>query len=148
MRRTGTLTTMIVGLLAGLLMIEAFVRLFHPRPRAQMVRGHGLHLIGDVPVWESTTDRYNRECAVEHTERIRVLFFGSSITFGSDLRADETFTTSLEPRLNRVSPTPGFCMMNFAQSGFSFEQKYAIARREATRYRPALIMWEDWVEWM
>jgi hypothetical protein len=38
--------------------------------------------------------------------------------------------------------------MNFAQAGFSFEQKYAIARIEAARYRPALIMWEDWVEWM
>ena len=42
----------------------------------------------------------------------------------------------------------GFCILNFAQAGFSFEQKYVIARQEVTRYRPALIMWEDWVEWM
>jgi hypothetical protein len=77
-----------------------------------------------------------------------VLFFGSSITFGSNLRADETFTTALEARLNAVQPTPGFCVMNFAQAGFSFEQKYAVARVEVSRYRPALIMWENWVEWM
>jgi hypothetical protein len=113
-----------------------------------MVRGYGLHLVGKVPVWEYSTDRYNRQCAVEHPERTRVLFFGSSITFGSGLRADETFTTALEARLNHVQPKPGFCVMNFAQAGFSFEQKYAVARSEAERYLPALIMWEDWVEWM
>jgi hypothetical protein len=76
------------------------------------------------------------------------LFFGSSITFGSELTASEAFTTLLEARLNEASPTPGFCVLNFAQSGFSFEQKYAVARMEVPRYRPALIMWEDWVEWM
>jgi len=130
------------------LIVEALVRLVNPRPRVQMVRGNGLHLLGDVPVWEYSNDRHNRECAEQHPKRTRVLFFGSSITFGSGLRLDETFSTELEPRLNRVRPTPGFCVMNFAQAGFSFEQKFAIARLEVARYRPALIMWEDWVEWM
>jgi hypothetical protein len=37
--------------------------------------------------------------------------------------------------------------MNFAQPGFSFEQKLAVARQEVARYKPTLIMWEDWVEW-
>jgi hypothetical protein len=138
----------VLGLLAGLLIVEGLVRFLKPTPAAQIVRGHGLHRIGDVPVWEFSTDRYNRECVVQHPERRRVLFFGSSITFGSGLRADETFTTALEARLNRDQPTPGFCVLNFAQSGFSFEQKYAVARIEVARYRPVLIMWEDWVEWM
>ncbi len=139
---------MILGLVAGLSIAEGVVRFFKPTPPVQMVRGYGLHLVGDVPVWEYSADRHNRECVDQHPERTRVLFFGSSITFGSGLRADETFTTALEARLNRVRPTPGFCVMNFAQAGFSFEQKYAVARIEAARYRPALIMWEDWVEWM
>ena len=147
-RRLARLTTVLLGLVAGLVIAEALVRWFKPRPRVQMVRGYGLHLVGDVPVWEYSADRYNRECAVQHPERTRVLFFGSSITFGTGLRADETFTTALETNLNSVRPTPGFCVMNFAQAGFSFEQKYAVARIEVERYRPALIMWEDWVEWM
>ena len=148
MRRLRTLTTVLLGLVAGLVIAEGLVRWFRPQPRVQIVRGYGLHLVGNVPVWEDTTDRYNRECPVQHPERTRVLFFGSSITFGSGLRAEETFTTALEARLNRDQPTPGFCVMNFAQAGFSFEQKYAVARIEVARYQPALIMWEDWVEWM
>jgi hypothetical protein len=148
MRRLGTPATVLLGVLAGLLVAEAFVRWFKPRPHVQVVRGYGLHLVGNVPVWEWATDRYNRECAVQHPERKRVLFFGSSITFGSGLRADETFTMALEGRLNRLQPAPGFCVMNFAQPGFTFEQKYAVARSEAARYQPAVIMWEDWVEWM
>jgi len=147
-RRLVQLTTIVLGLVAGLMITEGLVRWFKPRPRVQMVRGYGLHLVGGVPVWEYSADRYNRECAVQHPERTRVLFFGSSITFGSGLRADETFTTALETALNRFRPTPGFCVMNFAQAGFSFEQKYAVARIEVERYQPALIMWEDWVEWM
>lgn len=148
MRRLRTLTMILLGLLAGLMIAEASVRLFKVKARVQMVRGYGLHLVGDVPVWEYASDRHNRDCAVEHPQRTRVLFFGSSITFGSGLRADEAFTTALEARLNEARPSPGFCVMNFAQPGFSFEQKYAVARIESERYEPALIMWEDWVEWM
>ena len=38
-------------------------------------------------------------------------------------------------------------MLNFSQPGFQFQQKYAGARTEVARYKPALIMWESWVEW-
>jgi len=138
----------LAGLLIGVVAAEVWVRVNKPTPRAQVVRGFGLHMLDGVPVWEYADDRYNRECAERYPQRIRILFFGSSITFGSDLTAPEVFTTGLEARLNEVRPTPGFCVLNFAQPGFSFEQKRVIAQREVARYRPALVFWEDWVEWL
>lgn len=140
--------TAILGLAVGLGLAEAWVRLRRWAPPQQIVRGFGLHSVDGVPVWEVTDDRYNRRCADEHPERTRILFFGSSITYGDRLAAGEVFSTALEARLNALRPDPGFCVLNFAQDGFTFEQKYAVARAEVARYRPALIMWEDWVEWM
>jgi hypothetical protein len=137
-----------IGLLGGLALGELGTRFDrHWMPPVQMVRGYGLHSVDGVPLWEESTDRYNRGCVERHPERTRILFFGSSITYGVSLNADEVFTTALEERLNQLWPTPGFCVLNFAQPGFQFEQKYAVARVEVPRYQPALIMWEDWVEW-
>ena len=136
------------GLAVGLVVAEAVVRIVRPKPAQQIVRGEGLHLLDGVPVWDHADDRYNRDCVAQHPERIRILFFGSSITFGTDLTAQEAFPTLLQVRLNELRPTPGFCVLNFAQPGFHFEQKYAVARVEVARYQPALIMWEDWFEWL
>ncbi len=113
----------------------------------QIVRGYGVHLQDGVPIWEQSTDRNNRGCVEQHPERIRILFFGSSITYGVSLEARQVFTVALQDRLNALRPSPGFCVLNFAQPGFAFQQKYAVARVEVARYRPALIMWEDWIEW-
>jgi hypothetical protein len=142
-----------LGLLASLALAETWIRIARPLPRRQMVRGNCLRSVEGVPVWgcennREDSERQHRACVDQHPERTRILFFGSSITYGSELAAAEAFTTALEARLNEVRPTPGFCVLNFAYPGFSFEQKYAVARAEVARYRPALIMWEDWVEWM
>jgi hypothetical protein len=135
--------------MAGLCVAEVWVRVARPRPLAQLVRGHGLHTVDHVPVWEEADagGRQNRTCVDQHPGRTRVLFFGSSITYGTGLSTEETFTTALEERLNQVRPAPGFCVLNFAEPGFSFEQKYVLARQEGARYKPALIMWENWEEW-
>ena len=143
-----SIAAVVFGICAALVLGESSVRIFKPTPATQVVRGYGLHSVDGVPVWEEARDRYNRACVEQHPERKRILFFGSSITFGSRLDANETFTSLLEARLNQLRPTPGFCVLNFAQPGFSFEQKYAVARKEVARYQPALIMWESWVEWM
>jgi hypothetical protein len=137
----------VLGVLISVFIAEACVRAGKWTPRVQIVRGRGLHSVGGVPVWEQSTDRHNRACVEQHPERTRIVFFGSSVTYGTDLTADEAFGKALEARLNERRPTPGFCVLNFAQPGFAFEQKYAIARAEVVRYKPALIMWEDWVEW-
>jgi hypothetical protein len=140
-----------LGLFLGLVVAEIWSRTARWTPRSQIVRGHCLHSEDGIPVWGCESDpndlrRLNRACVDEHPERIRILFFGSSITYGSGVLAEETFTTALQSRLNRARPKPGFCILNFARPGFQFEQKYAVARREVARYRPALIMWESWTE--
>jgi hypothetical protein len=135
------------GLAVGLMLAELSVRAFKWTPPMQIVRGFGLHEVDGVPVWEQSDDRHNRACVEQHPERTRILFFGSSITYGVGLSAAEAFTAALQEQLNGARPTPGFCVLNFAQPGFAFEQKYVVARQEVARYQPALIMWEDWVEW-
>lgn len=137
----------ILGLIAGIAVAETMLRLGKWRPAHQIVRGFGLHSVDGVPVWEQSNDRHHRACVEQHPERIRILFFGSSITFGVSLTAAETFTSALEARLNQLRPSPGFCVLNFAQPGFAFQQKYVVARQEIPRYKPVLVLWEDWVEW-
>ena len=128
----------VIGLGVGLAIGELVLRRGTWRPPVQIIRGFGLHSVGGIPVWEQSDDRQNRACVEEHPERTRVLFFGSSITYGTDLTAAEAFTTALQARLNEVRPTPGFCVLNFAQPGFAFDQKFAVAQVEVPRYRPAL----------
>ncbi len=141
------LAALLFGLLGGLALAEASVRLGWWQPAVQIVRGYGLHTVDGVPVWEQSADRHNRACVERHPERLRVLFFGSSITYGVGLTAAEAFTTALQERLNARRPEPGVCVLNFAQPGFAFQQKLVVARAEVARYRPQLILWEDWVEW-
>ena len=146
-RVAASVAFIVLGLAAGLGLAEAWVRFARWTPRIQVIRGHGLRAVDGVPVWEDSTDRHNRACVEQHPERTRILFFGSSITYGASLTAPETFASRLQDQLNTTHPTPGFCVLNFAQPSFQFEQKYAVARAEVTRYRPAVIMWESWVEW-
>lgn len=136
-----------MGIVLGIGVAELYVRFVRPLPPIQIVRGHGLHLEHGTPVWEQSTNRQHRACVQNHPERIRVFFMGSSITFGSGVEAGETFTALLEDRLNKLRPLPGFCILNFAQAGFSFDQKLAVAQVEIPRYHPELVMWENWLEW-
>jgi hypothetical protein len=117
-----------------------------PAPPVQVVRGKNLHLVAGSPVWEARTDREHRACVDEHPERRRILFVGTSITYGVGLKEDETFTAGLERELNAASPVPGVCVLNFAQPGFSSDQKLAVASVEIPRYEPDLVLWEVWNE--
>ena len=126
----------ILGLTVALLGAEAWVRIAKPKPARQIVRGDGVHTADGVPVWEHASDRYNRDCVGHHPERIRILFFGSSITFGTDLSAPETFAAELESRLNELYPAPGFCVLNFAQPGFVFAQNSRSPARRSRAITP------------
>jgi hypothetical protein len=126
---------------------EAAVRILNPQPRVQLVRHESLHTVDGIPIWDRQPDRENRECVEQHPERTRIAFFGSSITYGTGMRPDQSFGVALEARLNELRPTPGFCVLNFAQPGYAFGQKLVRAEMELPRYRPALVMWEDWAEW-
>lgn len=146
-RRPGfRLVAVACGAVMGLLAVEFLARSM--LPAVQIIRGHGLHSAGGVPLWKQSADRENRQCVEQNPARARILFFGSSITFGVGLEASEVFTHLLERRLNRLRPAPGLCVLNFAQPAFAFEQKLAVARAEVERYRPALVLWENWSgEW-
>jgi hypothetical protein len=72
------------------------------------------------------------------------LFFGDSITYGIGLQNEELFTNLVEARLNAAQPAPGWCVMNFAQPGYGFEQSLAVAREEIPRQRPAVVLFEFW----
>jgi hypothetical protein len=136
----------IAGVVLTLVAAELWVRWAKPKPPVQIVRNNNLHAIDGVPVWDWSTDRRPRDCAEAHPERIRILFLGSSITHGFHVPAQDTFNIALEQRLNELRPNPGFCVMNFAQPGFTSQQKLAIGSVEIPRYRPALVMWEGWNE--
>ncbi len=143
-----------IGVAIGIL--ELYLRTFPPWPPVQIVRnkitraegaeiaGAGtLRMQNGVPIWG--TDKLNhRDCARQHPERQRVLFFGDSITRGSGIDDAEVFTVLLEQRLNMLRPDPGFCVMNFAQPGFGFDQSYAIAQTEIPRQHAVLVFWQFW----
>jgi hypothetical protein len=135
------------GVIAALLLGEALIRLGFVLPNHQVIRGKELHALAGVPVWRDSDSepRENRSCVDQHPERLRILFFGTSITFGGAVRPEETFPRVLEAELNRRRPTPGFCVLNFAQPAFAFEQRYAVASQELPRYHPALALEQDWM---
>jgi hypothetical protein len=147
-RAAGLIGLIAFGVGAGLFGVEKYVEWADLKPRVTTIGPQNLRTLNGVPVWEDPSERTNRACVDEHPERTRVLFFGSSITFGYDLNPNEAFTTALQARLNAARPIPGFCVLNFAQPAFFFDQKYAVASVEVPRYRPALIMWENWLDWL
>jgi hypothetical protein len=144
-RRIRSLALIAAGLVVGSLLVELAFRIFKPFPPVQVVRT-GLRVEDGAPMWGDDA-RSNRQCAEQHPDRLRILFFGSSITWGSGVENDQTFAVELEQRLNTRFPNPGFCVLNFAYPGFGFQQKFVAARHEIPRYRPALVMWEGWAEW-
>jgi len=136
----------LLGTFVGLLGAEAFVRIARPAQRANVVRLSTLRTIDGDPVWEHSADRQNRACAEKYPERQRIVLLGSSITYGFQLALAEVFTSQLEQRLNAARPSPGFCVMSFAQPGFTSKEKFATAREALPRYRPVLVLWEGWNE--
>lgn len=138
----------ILGLTAGLLLVEIAIRVTELQPPTQVIRGHGVREVDGVPIWEQSTDRQNDGCPEQYPERTRVLFLGSSITFGVGVPPEGSFPHLVQRELNKRHPTPGFCVLNYAQPGFSFEQRMVVGKQAAERFRPALILWEGWVDWM
>lgn len=141
---------LVAGCALGLGGAEAWARVAKPTPPVQIVRRNvdgvaALDTLHGLPVWR-TIDLHPRACAEAHPERQRVMFLGSSITHGTDPSGPSNFTIELEQRLNAARPNPGFCVMNFAESGFTAQLQQAVGSAEIPRYRPALVLWEVWAE--
>ena len=137
---------------------ELVVRIAPFKPATQMIHLDTLRVVDGVPVWTWAKDRQHTECATQHPERTRILILGDSIAYGFGLNEhdflppgsqdqrspgvpDGTFSALLGKRLNAKS-SPGFCIMNFAQSANGFEQSAATAHEEILRWHPALVLWK------
>ena len=144
------LVLVLFGVASGCLLTEIAVRWINPRPPTQVVRlleqpqpfrpalRHG------KPVWKASADREHTSCAELYPDRTRILVFGDSITYGINLEPDQVFSALLETALNQSQPRPGFCVMNFAQPGFGFDQSFAVAQDEIVHWKPSLVLWENW----
>ena len=145
-RRTLLGGLLLLSMAGGAVAAEATVRLMNPVPRIQIVRRPSLRELHGVPVWSEMTDGENLGCAAEHPERIRVAFFGTSITYGSGTRypTRQSFAAKLEDLLNAARPTPGFCVLNFSQPAFHAQQEAALALEHLPSLRPALAFFEVW----
>lgn len=141
---------LVVGIASGFLLTEIAVRWLNPRPPTQVVRlleqpqPYRPSLRHGEPVWKASADREHTRCAELHPDRTRIFVFGDSITYGINIDPDQVFSAILETALNQSRPDPGFCVMNFAQPGFGFDQSYAVASDEIARWKPALVLWENW----
>jgi lysophospholipase L1-like esterase len=142
----------------GLGGLEVAFRRAPPPPPTQFIRNHvnavtdvsrspRLRVENGVPVWGSP-ERTNLDCVRKYPERTQLVFFGDSITHGSTMVSDGVvFTQRLQERLNARQPSPGFCVLNFAQPGFGFEQSEAVAQAELPRLHPTLVFWQFWANW-
>lgn len=133
------------GLFVGLGVVEFLLRAFPPMPPSQIIRSQAMRwgqvrLLNGVPVWGDDA-RANRDCLKQHPERPTLFFFGDSITFGTGIEDSEVFTTLLEHRLG-----DRFCVLNFAQPAYGFDQSFETARVELAGKHPAIVFWQLWNE--
>lgn len=131
-----------LGTLGGLLLGELLIRTGGIRPNRQIIRGHNLHAIDGVPVWENEPERENFACVTQHPDWKRLVFFGNSVTYGAGVEGSESFTSVLQERLNATGPDH-FCVLNLAQPGFHFDQELALASEVLPKLRPNVAIIQD-----
>lgn len=127
---------------------EIAVRLAHPTPRAQLIRGGGAaHEAYEIamrhgqPTWkeEGSVERENHACVAP----VKVAMFGSSITFGTSYSAGEVMSAFLQRDLDAAEPGR-FCVHNWGQAAFTGASKLALATDVLPETRPAVVLWELW----
>jgi hypothetical protein len=133
------------GLAAGLAAAELAMRGAEPPARTQVVRPAppGLTLEeNEVGLyWQKTpSDRRNEGCVAEHPGRRRAAWFGSSIVYGVNLDGPEVFTGLLQS----APEGEGWCLLNYAESGYGFQAKLAAATASLPALRPEVVFWEVW----
>jgi lysophospholipase L1-like esterase len=144
----GRFALVLMGLTLGAGLVELLVRCFPPKLPTQVVprklKHSTLRSVNGIPVWEDPA-RFNSACATDPA-RIKVLFLGDSITFGSGVSTDQTFEVLAQKHLNEGSSGPAFCVMNYAQGANGFEQDAAIGAEMIPSLRPDLVLWGMWNE--
>jgi len=129
-----------MGLLLAGVLGEALSRRSPAPPRINVVQPNPeLALLSDdegYVYWQHTApDRRNPSCEGSPS----VALFGSSITYGSGVEADEAFSAGLQ-RLR-----PDWCVHNYGEPAFGYEAKRATARAALPTLKPTLVLWEIWI---
>lgn len=148
--RVGKLVEIALVLAATAAVSEVILRLVNPTPRVQIIRskrpgveGWDFAMLGDQPTWreEGTAARRNEDCP--HPGSVDVLLIGTSITFGTGLKADEPFPHLMQRQLDGEAPGR-WCVLNLAQPGYVGSNKLAELPAALDRFHPALVLWEVW----
>jgi hypothetical protein len=131
------LVAVVLGLLLGPLLGEAWVRVTKPDARTQIIAPQPeleIWALGETRVWrgEGGLEREARGCQASD----RVLVLGSSILYGAGVEADQTWSSKLA--------LPGTCVHNLSGSGYGVEAKLARLEAELPELSPRLVVWEVW----
>jgi hypothetical protein len=131
---------------------EATMRVLIPMPRVQVVRGgtvprpdlRPIVMLHGEPMWEEagSAERQNLGCRREGTRD--VLMLGSSVFFGTGYGAEAVMSRRLQDRLDAAEPGL-WCVLNFAQPGYTGRSKLALAREHVPGLKPELVLWELWI---
>lgn len=73
-------------------------------------------------------------------DTFRVAVIGSSFTFGSGVRIEDTYHSILEDRLNNESGDLQYEFLNFGVGGYTSRNKLATIEHKALSYEPDLIL--------
>jgi hypothetical protein len=82
-----------------------------------------------------------REVSLEKPEdTFRIVFLGDSIVWGHQLDESETLAGQLESKLNLMSTTKKFEVLNFGVSGYSTQQEVELFVERAQRFEPDFVI--------
>lgn len=133
------------AVLIFLLTAEIAVRVVHPAPRVQIVKGDDqIHVFEQdgVVLWTGGGPKMEQDaCAKAPASALHAVFVGSSILGGSGVQGPQVFTELLRARL----PGDDVCIDNLALPAFTGEQKRVTAMAALARERaPDVLFWEVW----
>jgi hypothetical protein len=138
-----------LGLAAAGVLAEIAFRLMKPMPPLQIAAQSDeldFWIQESTPLWRMRLRRgqANEDCPRRRPAAAGVEIFGPSIFWGSGLAPGQpSFSERLQAKLDAAAPGE-FCVMNFAQPGFRFQQSAALARELIPRHRPRLVFWAIW----
>lgn len=132
----------------ALLLAEVAVRVLRPRPRAQPIEATGefrLRWIDDVPLWDRAGDPRGHPdlaCRAARPDAVDIVALGSSILYGVQLDAAQTWVPVAQRRLEEQGWST--CVHNISGPGWGAHQKQQALREVQQTLTPRVVLWELW----
>lgn len=133
---------------------EVLVRVWHPTPRTQVIRGAyrdpTLEVIdaGGTPLWRHTSSDWRKlwdpPCLGQSPKRTLAFVGDSLINVTGSNYARDNFAVTLQRLLDNHEP--GWCVVNLAHFAYSAAQKRAALDDLYARAEVDLVVWEVWGE--